>query len=343
MAGCDSGLGGSTIVTSNCDSNSLTPEQFINCILNWQQKSASQWANDAISNSSAGICAANSLNLDLSRAETPYEVTAEEPEIPDNIDNVVSNYQDLLNIMLPLFGDTFDDYFNRAQAVLYNPAYQQAAIWLTDVITNGVSGIPVELENQIYGRATDRMRAEAALSRQRGIARSSTLGWKLPNLAIKSAAETEALAVYRGLADTNVRISEKQIDIQIEQVRFAVSEANKVYLGMEANAIDYLSAWTRLLDHARGVAELDPNVEANYINAVSNLYGQRIRKDQVQWMSLNDYHQRVFGDNQLKSNNELTQTDLIVKANASASDVLKMLAAAVLSQLSTIVSSVSAG
>lgn len=339
------GCGGtsSTIIDPGCDANNLTPAEFTNCILNYQQRLAQDSVYQATSAANRAICEADGLDLSLDRDETPYTVTAEEPLIPDNIDNAVSRYTALLNTMLPLFGNTLDDYFNRAQSVLYNPAYQAAARWLTDVITNGVSGVPVDLENQIYDRATSRLRAEAALARQRGINRSSSLGWKLPNPAIIALSESEALAGYQGYADASTRLAEKQIDIQIDSVKFAVEEANKVYLGMERNGIDYLTAWTRLLDHAKDLSQVDPNVRANYINATANLFGQRIRRDQVQWMSLNDFYQRLMQDNQLKSSNSLSQTDLTVKAATANAEVMKMLAAAVLSQLSTMVTQVATG
>jgi hypothetical protein len=344
MAGCDSGIPGTSVsVNPTCDADELTPEQFVNCVLNFQQESGVKWANDAQDMAGAAICSAKGLDLSIARDESPYEVTAEEPPVPDDIDNTIAKYDALSNTMLPLFDDTFDDYFTRNHVVLYNPAYQAAASWLTNVISNGVSGIPVSLENQIYDRATSRIRAEAALARQRGINRSASLGWKLPNPAVVALAESEALAGYQGMADASVRLAEKQIDIQIDSVKFAVEEANKVYLGMERNAIDYLTAWTRMLDHIKDLVQIDPNVRANYINAVSNLFGQRIKKDQVQWMSLNDFYQRLMQDNQLKSSNALGQTDLVVKANTAASEVMKMLAAAVLSQLSTMVTKVATG
>lgn len=339
------GCGGTsgTIINPGCDANDLTPAEFTNCILNYQQELAQKSVYQATSAANRAICEADGLDLSLKRDDELYKMTAKEPEIPANIDNAVSTYDSLKNTMLPLFGKTLDDYFNRAQSVLYNPAYTAAAAWLTDVITNGVSGIPIDLENQIYDRATGRLRAEAALARQRGVNRSSSLGWQLPNPAIIAMSESEALAAYQGQADASVRLAEKQVDIQIDSVKFAVEEANKIYLGMEKNAIDYLTAWTRLLDHAKDVATVDPNVRANYINATANLYGQRIRKDQVQWMSLNDFYQRQVQDNQLKSSNSLSQTDLTVKAATANAEVMKMLAAAVLSQLSTMVTQVATG
>lgn len=343
MAGCDPSQVVSVSVRPSCNADNMTPEEYVNCILNYQQDAGEEWANAAESAARSAICSAKGLDLSLHRDEVPYEVTAEEPLVPDDIDNTVSTYETLSNSMLPLFGDTFDDYFDRNHTVLYNPTYQAAASWMANVITGGVSGIPVNLENQIYGRAADRIRVEAALSRQRGVNRSSSLGWKLPNPAIIAMAESEALAGYRALGDASVRISEKQVDIQIESVKIAVEEANKVYLSMERNAVDYLAAWTRLLNHLKDLAEVDPNVRSNYINAVANLYGQRIKKDQVQWMSLNDFYQRLMQDNQLKSSNALGQTDLVVKANTAASEVMKMLAAAVLSQLSTMVTKVATG
>lgn len=341
MAGCDGGFPGtSAVINPTCDADSLTPEAFLNCVINNQQQNANAWAKDAQDMAGSAVCSADGADLSITRDEEPYDVTAIEPDIPSDIDNSLATYTNLQNTMLPLFGKTFDDYFERNHVVLYNPAYQAAAAWLANVITNGVSGIPIALEQQIYNRATARTRAEAATARNSAVNRSSVLGWDMPQPFAIAQGEAAEIAGYTALADTSVRISEKQVDIQIDSIKFAVSEANKIYMGMEQNAIDYLSAWAKLLDHIKDLTEIDPNVRSNYMNAVANLYGKRIQKDQVQWMSLNDYQQRIYGDNQLKSSNELTKTDLIVKATTSGAEVMKMLAAAVLSQLSTMVTKV---
>lgn len=341
MADCESGLPiTETVINPTCDADTLTEEAFINCIINNQQENANRWARDARNMAGSAICSARGLDLSITRSENPYSLTAEEPEIPDDLENVIANYENLQNIMLPLFADTYDDYWNNARVVLYNPAYQAAAAWMARVITNGETGIPLSLERQIVNRATDRIRAEAAVARNAAQNRAGALGWSLPQPCYIAQGEAAELAVYAALGDANVQIADRQLTIQIESIRFAVEEANKIYLGMEANAIDYLAAWTSLLNNIKDLVEIDPNVRATYMNAVANLYGERIKADQVQWMSLNDFYQRLQGDNQLKSSNALSQTDLVVKANSAAAEVMKMLAAAVLSQLSTMVTKV---
>lgn len=341
MAGCDSGIP-STSVTINptCDADSLTPEAFVNCILNNQQLNKVASSNDAKNMASAAICSAKGADLGVDRSEDPYAMTAIEPEIPDDLDGSLATYKNLQNIMLPLFADTYDDYWNNPRVVLYNPAYQAYASWIANTIVNGESGIPVDLERKLVERAKDRIRADAAMARNSAQNRGSALGWSLPQPFAVAQGEAAEIAAYGALGDASVQLADRQLTIQIESIRFAVEEANKLYLGMERNAIDYIAAWTALLDNIKDLVEIDPNVKANYMNAVSNLYGQRIKKDQIQWMSLNDYYQRIQGDNQLKSSNALSQTDLIVKANTAAAEVMKMLAAAELSQLSTMVTKV---
>lgn len=344
MAGCDSGLSStSTVVGSTCDASSLSPSEFIDCTINNQQRYANARSQDAQNASGSAICSARGADLSIGRSEDKYEVTAIEPEIPDDIDNSISSYKNLQNIMLPLFKGTYDSYWDNPRVAIYNPAYQSAASWMSNVIVNGVTGIPTTLEQQIFNRATDRIRAEAAIARSAAQDRSGALGWDLPQPFVIAQGEAIEAAAQREIGKASVAIAEKQFDIQDANIRFAVEEANKIYLGMERNAIDYIGAWTALLNNLKDMVEIDPNVRANYINATANLYGQRIRKDQVQWMSLNDYHQRLQGDNQLKSSNILSQTDMVVKANTAAAEVQKMLAAAVLSQLSTMVTQVATG
>lgn len=341
MAGCDSGLpGSSTVINPTCDADTLTPAEFFNCIVNNQQQFASDMSNRAIGVSSSAICSAQGLDLSTARNENPYEVTAEEPEIPDDIANAISTYENLQNTMLPLFGKTYDDWWDQNRVILYNPAYQAAAAWMADVISNGVTGIPAALERQIVNRATARARAEAAMARSNSEDRASSLNWDMPQPFAIAQGEAKELAAYRAIGDATVAIADRQLTIQIDSVKFAVEEANKIYLGMERAAIDYLGAWTSMLSHISDLSQMDPNVQANYTNAVANLYGKRIQKDQVQWVALNDFQQRLYADNQLRTGNSLSQTGLVVDANKAAAEVSKMLGAAALSQLSTMVTSV---
>ena len=341
MAGCNSGLPSTTVkINENCDANTLEPAEFFNCIVNRQQQFSGSMSDRALEVSTSAICSAQGLDLSTTRDENPYEVTAEEPEIPDDISNVVSTYENLQNTMLPLFGKTYDDWWNQARVVLYNPAYQAAAAWMVDVIRNGITGIPDALERQIVNRATARARAEAAVARSNAEDRASSLNWDMPQPFAVAQGEAQALSAYRVIGDASVAIADRQLTIQIDSIKFAVEEANKIYLGMERAAIDYLSAWTSLLSHISDLSQMDPNVQANYINAVANLYGKRIQKDQVQWVALNDFQQRLYADNQLRTGNSLSQTGLVVDANKAAAEVSKMLGAAALSQLSTMVTSV---
>lgn len=341
--GCGSGIPGTSVsINPTCDADSLTPEAFLNCILNFQQDSAVSWSGAATDLAGSAVCSAKGADWSISRTEKPYDVEAREPSVPE-VDNAVTTYGALQNVMLPLFGKTFDDYFDRNHAILYNPAYQAAASWMVSVIAGGVSGIPVNLEAQIYGREADRIRAEAAVAKQNTIDGFHSRGWNLPQPCALALGQNAELSQLRSLGDVSVRVAEKQIDIQIDSIRFAVSEANKIYLGMERNAIDYISAWTRLLDSVKDLSSVDPNVKANLINATANLYGKRIQADQVQWMAINDFQQRIQDDNKLRSSNELGKTGLVVQANTAAAEVMKMLAAAVLSQLTTMVSKVVSG
>jgi hypothetical protein len=341
MAGCYSGLPNtSTVIGSSCDATSLSPSEFIDCTINSQQKYSNARSQDAQSASSSAVCSARGADLSIGRSEDKYDVTAIEPEIPDDIDNTIASYQNIQNIMLPLWKGTYDSYWANPRVAIYNPAYQAAASWMADVIVNGVTGIPTALEQQIINRATDRIRAEAATARNAAQDRSGVLGWDLPQPFAIAQGEAIELAAYREIGKASVDLAKEQFNIQDRNIRFAVEEANKIYLGMERNAVDYMRAWVGLLNNLKDMVEIDPNVRANYINATANLYGQRIKKDQIQWMSFNDYYQRLQGDNQLKSSNTIAQTDLVVKANTAAAEVQKMLAAATLSQLSTMVTKV---
>lgn len=312
------------------------PAVYINCILDSMYSYATNAGTHAEYQANEAVAAADGADWNVSRVESPYKMTAVEPDIPE-VDNAVSTYESQRDFMVPFLTDIHDQFLNK-NALVYVPGRDAAVDWLHDVIINGSTGIPPALEKQIWSRDRDRILAET-VSTQKVISESAAAkGWSLPPGFAMAEMRSAQSAATRALGVSSTSVAAKQADIQIESVRFAVTEALKVYQEVFGAAIDYLRAMTSGLDQALKLAEVDPNVKANMINATSNLFRARIQKDTVHSGSLSQFNERVFRDGQLYSNNESAKLNMSVEARKAASDVLKGIGMAGLAQFSGIVS-----
>jgi len=317
-------------------SASDSPEEYINCLLDAMYQFANNAATSAINTANSAVAAADGANWKVSRSENPYVMTAEEPEI-EEVDNAVSVYEAQRDSMLPFLADIHDKFLNK-NALVYVPGRDAAADWLHDVIINGSTGIPPALEKQIWSRDRDRILAETTSTQKTISEAAAGKGWPLPPGFALAEMRSAQSAATRALGVASTSVAAKQADIQIESIRFAVTEALKVYQEVFGAAIDYLQAMTNGLNQALELAKVDPTVKAQMINATSNLFRARIQKDTVHSGSLSQFEERLFRDGDLYSRNETSKLNMSVEARKSASEVLKGIGMAGLSQFSGIVS-----
>lgn len=321
--------------TFSCNAESMSVAEFINCILNKSQDRSRSAAENAVSLASEIICQAYQTDWNIARDENKFEPSAEPLDIPDKIDNTVSNYSAQRDAILPIIGNNLDEYMSKWWNTLYNPAYYAAAEKLLEIITTGGTGIPASQEVQIWGAVEGTINASADNAYNAMLAARRRRGLPITAACLDLAEATRQNAL-RSAGGVRREIANKRIDLINENMKWAVSEANKLWGQVGDRVPAYLNAFVGALDNALKSVTVDPNVMSNRINAVANLYGREIEKDQLRFTSLNAFYDRVAGDKRLQSSNILGRLGAIISAGSTAADVNGKIAAAYLSQIANI-------
>lgn len=119
---------------------------------------------------------------------------------------------------------------------------ESAQQWICNTLTNGGTGINPHVEAQIWERERARVLKEGAKAEKEVIATWAARGYPLP----PGAAAYQVLQIKKDttdkIAESSRAVAIKQAEIEIENVRLAVSEAIKLYGVAIAAAGDYLKA-----------------------------------------------------------------------------------------------------
>lgn len=318
-----------------CDANTLSVAEFINCILNKSQDNSRSAARSATELAGAIVCQALQTDWDISRNEDIFTPTAKPLEIPSELDNTVSNYSAQRDALIPIIGRNLDEYMNKWWNTLYNPAYYAAAAKLLEIITTGGTGIPASQEVQIWGAAEGTINAAGDNAYNAMLAARRRRGLPI-TASVLDLAEATRQNALRSAGGARREIANKRIDLINENMKWAVSEANKLWGQVGDRVPAYLNAFVGALDNALKSVTVDPNVMSTRINAIANLYGREIENDQLRFTSMNALYDRVAGDKRLQSSNILGRLGAIISAGSTAADVHGKIAAAYLSQIANI-------
>jgi hypothetical protein len=281
------------------------------------------------------ICQARQAGWDISRNEVKFTPSAKPLEIPVELDNTVSNYSAQRDALIPIIGENLKEYMNKWWNTLYNPAYYAASEKLLEIITTGGTGIPASQEVQIWGAVEGTINAAGDNAYNAMLAARRRRGLPITSFCLDLAEGTRQNAL-RSAGGARREIASKRIDLINENMRWATAEANKLWGQVGDRVPAYLNAFVGALDNALKSVTVDPNVMSTRINAIANLYGREIEKDQLLFTSLNAFHNRVADDKRLQSSNILGRLSAIISAGSTAADVNGKIAAAYLSQIANI-------
>ena len=270
-------------------------------------------------------------------SEDGFAVEAVEPTIPNAADNIYSYESQWAAIIADLVG-RLDDFFT-TYFPLTTDAYDEANAWLVDVITNGGTGVNTSVEDQIWQRDRDRRTAEGMRTKAQISTGYAAKGHFLPaGSMLKKLEEVDfADLAANGVASTSV--AAKQLEIEIETVKFAITEAMKSRILAMNAAADYIRAIASAPGSAVDVAGLNSDAQAKMINASANWYEARLSRDKIVLSSaLAEMASRDDIYKHRRTN--ATQNDQVdAQSLAAAADVLARTASAALSSLNSIVSS----
>lgn len=119
---------------------------------------------------------------------------------------------------------------------------EKAQEWICNTLTNGGTGMSPQVEAQIFERGRSRVLREGRRAEKEVLATWAARRYALP----PGAAAGQVLQIHKDTADKVAELSRdvviKQMEIEIENVRFAVDAAMKLYGVAVGAAGDYLKA-----------------------------------------------------------------------------------------------------
>lgn len=266
-----------------------------------------------------------------------FAPAAVEPDIPTAEDSTLT-YEAQLEKIIALLTAQFANFF-ATYYPLASDAFDEATAWLVDTITNGGTGINADIEDQVWQRGRDRVVADSRRTKYQIAVGYAAKGYSLASGSmLKKMEEAEYnAAMNNGIASTS--IAAKQLEIEIETIKFAVGKAiDSRTMAMNA-AADYIRSLATAPDAAARVASINTDNQSRMVSAYASWYNARQERDRLVLSS--KLAELTSRDEVYKHRrtNATQNSQVEVQALAAAADNLARTAAAALTSLNSIVSS----
>lgn len=249
-----------------------------------------------------GVNAINALTLNRPNTQINVEKPVFTGSLDDPTSTFTSSYDaragELVEELAAQVASFLNAYFPRTNACL-----TAAEEWLCDVIQNGGTGIPADVENQIWERSRSRELQEAQRREEEVVSQFAASGFTLPTGALAGMLQNIQQDVANKVSSHGRDVAIKQAEIAIETVRFAVSEALKYRLAAISAALEYWKNYLLPYDIAakRALAEADwktkfYNSAIEYFKAETHLYDSMVRAQSTQISAeMEAYGQEIHG------------------------------------------------
>jgi hypothetical protein len=268
---------------------------------------------------------------------TGFEVTAVEPDIPTVADSTLT-YDAQLEKLIVLLSGQLANFFTTYYP-LSNDAFDEATAWLINTITNGGTGINQAVWDQVWQRARENTIADGRRVHAQIVTGFSAKGIMLPAGAmVKKISESlfDQTGKTGALATANAM---KQVEIEVETIKFAIGEAMKSrQMAMQA-AADYIRSIASAPDAAARFAGLNTDNQARMMSSAADFYRARMGRDELVLKSKLAELGTGFDIYSARQTNGIESDKVKAQALTSAADVFARTASAALSSLNSIVSS----
>ena len=209
---------------------------------------------------------------------TGFVVSAIEPEVPTVADSKL-NYSAELDHIIALLSGQLADFFAKYYP-LTSDAFDEATGWIRNTIQNGI-GSGVGLQAQQWQRAREDIIIDGRRVENQILTGFAAKGIRMaPGAMFKQVdASRRDQTAKTGIAATT--IAGKLYEIEVETVKFAVTEAMKSrQMAMQA-AADYIRAIASAPEAAVRVADLNGDAQARMMSAAADFYRARMTKDEL--------------------------------------------------------------
>jgi len=218
-----------------------------NALMNSSADAATSYA-DAAQTAAGSVISLGAIPF---AAQPSVTVPPFSPET-DSTQELRGGFDEMFGQLYPDFDARFNAFmarfFPRVEACLQTSIGE----WLCDTIQNGGTGIPADIENQIWERSRAREQLDSARQTEQIIENFAERGYTLPPGALFAATQDIERQLSQKISTHARDVAIKQAEIEIENIRFAITSGIQLRQ-IALNAVnDYLRAW---LDTAKLAVE----------------------------------------------------------------------------------------
>lgn len=312
----------------------MSAEDTVQAFITDARSNSNEALQEAFAYAQQAAAAANSVLVGLPPIPFPSRPEIEVPEFNPNVD-LGGEFTQAFDNALAAFGPDFeaeaqnflDTYFPNFAACMQSSVDN----WICDTITNGATGLPTAVENQIWERARAKELMDAARVRSDITAQWASRGWSMPTGMLAEQLLTVDQETSNKISQHARDVAIKQAEIVIDSVKFAIEQGVKVRLGVVAALVDYMRAymtpWELAVRKAEALVDAKSRLwqsSAAYYNALIGAAELHLKYDQLMI-------DRGLGANKLTVDQVIGTVNNRVNAAVAAAEAMSNAAAAALS------------
>lgn len=310
-----------------------SPAQMVSWVFNqaWNIASAKSTASDATFLAAQG----GFSSPNVSPAYFNFVPNVAEPlvNIPQQAQgaSIAEFYQiatAVINELVRLFKEYIADYF--PDSILL---YEETRDWLVNAIQNGGTGINANVEDQIWQRDRSRVIAESARAEDELLTAWAGRGYTIPPGALVYGTQQVQKEAADRVSQASRDVAIKQAEMEVENVRFAITQAKELYLGALGAAADYIKALAIGPQSAQVIIPSITDSQARLIQAANSYYQSRIGVEELKLkasMPPAEYDQAARMKN---GDLQMAEIDARIRAAVAAAQSMGTQAAAALNGL----------
>lgn len=240
----------------------MSAESVVDGIISNATNLANEKADEASGYASDAQTAAVTVTT-LATAPVPTKPSVTIPPYVPNSDAVAEyrgGLQDFINQFGPDLKAKFEAYIAEFFPTIESTLRDATDNWLANMILNGGTGIPAAVEAQIWERDRARLARDSARREDDAVNEWAERGYSLPGGALVGIQEDIAQDLSDKTAQASRDVAIKQIDVQIENTKFAVEHSISLRQIALTAANDYLRCFLQL--EATAVQYADGLVDA---------------------------------------------------------------------------------
>lgn len=201
------------------------------------------------------------------------EVTVDIPKNALGVNEALFNttFQNIITTLESAFTNFFNTYFPNEESAL-----NSACTAIIGMITSGGTFIPAAIENQIWERDRARILNDGQRELDESVSDWSARGFPLPPGMLMGAQKRIQDDISNKVAQSSRETAIKNIEIVIENIRFAIGEAVKLRAAALAAAAEYMRALAIGPQVAVQLAVASIDAQAKLISAASDYYRARV-------------------------------------------------------------------